>query len=65
MKALSAAADSLLADYVRVQQPLMDMPSRLHEESGKRRKYAAQQGDQVAAKVTRTDENGSWILAYV
>ncbi|KAK1743829.1 hypothetical protein QTG54_005426 [Skeletonema marinoi] len=22
-------------------------------------------GDQVAAKVTRTDENGSWILAYV
>lgn len=28
-------------------------------------KYAARAGDQVAAKVTRTDENGSWILASV
>lgn len=31
----------------------------------KRSKYAARSGEQVAAKVTRTDENGSWILACV
>lgn len=31
----------------------------------RRSKWAARQGEQVAAKVTRTDENGSWILASV
>lgn len=31
----------------------------------KRSKWAARQGEHVAAKVTRTDENGSWILASV
>jgi SAGA-associated factor 29 len=31
----------------------------------KRSKWAARPGEQVAAKVTRTDENGSWILAVV
>lgn len=31
----------------------------------KRSKWAARPGEQVAAKVTRTDENGSWILASV
>ena len=31
----------------------------------KRSKFAAGPGEQVAAKVTRTDENGSWILASV
>ena len=31
----------------------------------KRNKWAARPGEQVAAKVTRTDENGSWILASV
>mmetsp|Transcript_32650 Transcript_32650/g.79334 ORF Transcript_32650/g.79334 Transcript_32650/m.79334 type:complete len:351 (+) Transcript_32650:113-1165(+) len=31
----------------------------------KRNKLAARPGEQVAAKVTRTDENGSWILASV
>lgn len=31
----------------------------------KRHKMAARPGEQVAAKVTRTDENGSWILASV
>jgi len=29
------------------------------------RRIAAKPGEQVAAKVTRTDENGSWILASV
>jgi SAGA-associated factor 29 len=28
-------------------------------------KFAARPGEQVAAKITRTDENGSWILAVV
>jgi SAGA-associated factor 29 len=31
----------------------------------RRSKFAARPGEQVAAKVTRTDENGSWILASV
>ncbi|KAG7362108.1 SGF29 tudor-like domain containing protein [Nitzschia inconspicua] len=31
----------------------------------KRAQWAARPGEQVAAKVTRTDENGSWILASV
>jgi SAGA-associated factor 29 len=31
----------------------------------KRSKNAARPGDQVAAKITRTNENGSWILASV
>jgi SAGA-associated factor 29 len=30
-----------------------------------RSKLSARPGEQVAAKVTRTDENGSWILAVV
>jgi hypothetical protein len=33
--------------------------------SRKRNRKAARPGEQVAAKVTRTDENGSWILASV
>jgi len=65
MKALSAAADSLLADYVRSTTTFDGHALSPTRRKWKRRKYAAQQGDQVAAKVTRTDENGSWILAYV
>lgn len=34
-------------------------------EARKRKRIAARPGEQVAAKVTRTDENGSWILASV
>eukprot|EP00934_Nitzschia_sp_Nitz4_P006840 Nitzschia sp. Nitz4//scaffold5_size260463//59942//60883//NITZ4_000957-RA/size260463-processed-gene-0.60-mRNA-1//1//CDS//3329555265//6830//frame0 len=37
---------------------------RIHPKR-KRTKWAARPGEQVAAKVTRTDENGSWILASV
>ncbi|KAL3772350.1 hypothetical protein ACHAWO_006009 [Cyclotella atomus] len=65
MSALNAVASHFLADYIR-ESTYFDghalTPSR---RKWKRRKYAASQGDQVAAKVTRTDENGSWILAYV
>ena len=35
------------------------------KQRNKRTKFAARPGEQVAAKVTRTDENGSWILASV
>lgn len=65
MNALSAAADQLLADYVRSATVFDGMSLDPNRRRCKRRKYAATQGDQVAAKVTRTDENGSWILAYV
>mmetsp|Transcript_18443 Transcript_18443/g.39891 ORF Transcript_18443/g.39891 Transcript_18443/m.39891 type:complete len:312 (+) Transcript_18443:87-1022(+) len=65
MKALSAAADQLLADYVRSTTHFDGQALSPNRRKWKRRKFAANQGDQVAAKVTRTDENGSWILAYV
>ena len=65
MRALSAAADSLLADYVRSTTHFEGHALSPTRRKWKRRKFAANQGDQVAAKVSRTDENGSWILAYV
>lgn len=65
MKALSAAADQLLAEYVRSTTHFEGQALSPARRKWKRRKFAANQGDQVAAKVTRTDENGSWILAYV
>jgi SAGA-associated factor 29 len=65
MKALSAAADQLLAEYVRSTTHFDGQALSPSRRKWKRRKFAANQGDQVAAKVTRTDENGSWILAYV
>ena len=45
-------------DYARRTAAFQSRPRR-------RRQYAARPGEQVAAKVTRTDENGSWILAAV
>ena len=65
MKALSAAADQLLADYVRSSTAFDGQALSPARRKWKRRKFAAGERDQVAAKVTRTDENGSWILAYV
>lgn len=65
MKALSAAADQLLAEYVRSTTQFDGQALSSARRKWKRRKFAAGERDQVAAKVTRTDENGSWILAYV
>lgn len=65
MNALAVAADQLLADYVRSTTVFDGMSLDSNRRRWKRRKFAATQGDQVAAKVTRTDENGSWILAHV
>ena len=65
MKALSIAADQVLAEYVRSSTHFDGQALTPARRKYKRRKFAANHGDQVAAKVTRTDENGSWILAYV
>eukprot|EP00977_Amphora_coffeiformis_P020900 scaffold8605_cov178-Amphora_coffeaeformis.AAC.19 len=47
-------------DYARRTRVMTGRPRQ-----ARRRQYAARPGEQVAAKVTRTDENGSWILAAV
>jgi len=65
MTALAVAAERLLADYVRATSQFDGRALSPARRRHRRRKFAAGQGDQVAAKVTRTDENGSWILAYV
>lgn len=51
-----------MTDYTRKTQYFDG--HRVHPKR-KRTKWAARPGEQVAAKVTRTDENGSWILASV
>lgn len=52
-------------DYAR-QTAFFDGREQSQAQRKRRRsKLAARQGEQVAAKVTRTDENGSWILASV
>lgn len=65
LNALTAAADQVLADYVRDSTQFDGLALSASRRKWKRRKYSANQGDQVAAKVTRSEENGSWILAYV
>ena len=65
MKALTAAADTVLSEYVRSSTHFDGQALSPTRRKWKRRKFAANQGDQVAAKVTRSEENGSWILAYV
>jgi hypothetical protein len=65
MSLLNAVASHYLADYIRESTYFDGHALSPARRKWKRRKYAASQGDQVAAKVTRTDENGSWILAYV
>jgi len=59
------SADQAVANYVRNTAFFDGKALDGERRKWKRRKYAANQGDQVAAKVTRTDENGSWILAHV
>lgn len=58
-------ADQALADSVRASTYFDGQALTTNRRRWKRRKFAASQGDQVAAKVTRSEENGSWILAYV
>ena len=65
MSVLNAVASHYLSDYIRDSTYFDGQALTPARRKWKRRKFAASQGDQVAAKVTRTDENGSWILAYV
>jgi SAGA-associated factor 29 len=52
-------------DYVRDTADFHGIAPSLLRRKRRRAKKAARPGEQVAAKVTRTDENGSWILASV
>jgi hypothetical protein len=53
------------SDYIRKTGYFDGRAPPLSVRKRKRAKFAARPGEQVAAKVTRTDENGSWILASV
>lgn len=64
----SGGADSCAAaasDYARSTAHFDGTAPSASHRKRKRSKNAARPGEQVAAKVTRTDENGSWILASV
>ena len=54
-----------LTEYMRKTAYFDGRAPPLSVRKRKRSKWAARPGEQVAAKVTRTDENGSWILASV
>ena len=54
-----------LTDYARRTSHYDGRAPAQSVRKSKRNKWAARPGEQVAAKVTRTDENGSWILATV
>ena len=56
---------SVVTDYARRTQHFDGRAPPLAVRKRQRGKRAARPGEQVAAKVTRTDENGSWILAAV
>ena len=56
---------SATTDYARKTAFFDGRAPALSIRKRKRNKWAARPGEQVAAKVTRTDENGSWILASV
>lgn len=53
------------AEYARTTAHFDGATAGLLVQRRKRSKNAARPNEQVAAKITRTDENGSWILASV
>lgn len=55
----------MISEYARQTSFFDGLAPPLSVRKRKRNKWAARPGEQVAAKVTRTDENGSWILASV
>lgn len=66
--ALATALDPYLlaaAEYARSTAHFNGTSPSAAQRKRRRSKNAARPGEQVAAKVTRTDENGSWILASV
>lgn len=57
--------DTSGTDYARTTGYFDGRAPTALQQKRRRSKLAARPGEQVAAKVTRTDENGSWILASV
>lgn len=62
---LDVGSKSVTTDYQRRTAYFDGRAVPLSIRKRQRSKLAARPGEQVAAKVTRTDENGSWILATV
>lgn len=62
---LEAGPGATATDYTRRTAHFDGRAPPLPVRKRQRSKMAARPGEQVAAKVTRTDENGSWILASV
>jgi SGF29 tudor-like domain/Sin3 binding region of histone deacetylase complex subunit SAP30 len=56
---------NVVTDYQRKTSYFDGRAPPLSVRKRQRSKLSARPGEQVAAKVTRTDENGSWILAVV
>lgn len=63
--AASTIVGSMPTDYCRQTSFFDGQCAQSIIRKRRRSKWAARPGEQVAAKVTRTDENGSWILASV
>jgi len=63
--ALQALYTAAAAEYARSTSHFDGSAPNLLVRKRRRSKNAARPSEQVAAKVTRTDENGSWILASV
>ena len=59
------AGSRKITDYQRRTEYFDGHAPSIQQRKRQRSKFAARPGEQVAAKVTRTDENGSWILASV
>lgn len=63
--ACSSTSSVLATQYARTTAYFDGREYTAAQRKRRRSKWAARPGEQVAAKVTRTDENGSWILASV
>jgi hypothetical protein len=65
LERLEKGSTSGMTEYTRTTANYDGRAHTISVRKRKRNKLAARPGEQVAAKVTRTDENGSWILASV
>ena len=65
LERLEKGSSVMLTEYARKTAYFDGHEQSQAQRKRRRSKFAARQGEQVAAKVTRTDENGSWILALV
>lgn len=65
LERLEKGSSTLPTEYSRKTTYYDGQPTPVSVRKRKRSKLAARPGEQVAAKVTRSEENGSWILASV